>query len=449
MRNLISIGLFLLWMSVSFSGLGQPEPARQDSSITLKIMHLNIWVNGTSVPNGFAKIRDVVAAVKPDIACFVEVDNNSGDITTRLANELATLGLQYYAAHVNGSDASIISKYKITSTGPLLRSAVSVFNVDVHGKSVVVAVSHLDYTYYACYLPRGYRCGGSAPYNGWTQIGSPNPQPVTDTTIIRAQNLGSQRDEQIGAFLDYIAKETRPVILTGDFNEPSHLDWTARQATMFDHNGVVYEWTTTTSLSNNGFSDAYRKVFPDEVLNPGITWPSYANNKGNTSWTPKSDDRDRIDFIFYKGNNVQALDAAVIGPKASYAKSILTTDNIGNDQFLADTLAWPSDHKGVYALISIPAASDTATSSRSPEDVSPDIKVFPNPGYGMIKLQSPHNAMAQISLTDAAGKEVFRKKMQLLANGINTCDMSVVPAGTYLLNIITEKGSQTLKIVRQ
>lgn len=449
MRRLIAIGLFLFCIALSFSGLAQPEPARQDSVTEVKLMHLNIWMDGTSVPNGLTKIRDIVAAIKPDIACFVEVFNYTGDWTTKLVKELEAVGLAYHAGHVNGSDASIISKYPITSTGPLLRSAVSVFNVDIQGKSVVVAVSHLDYTYYACYLPRGYRCGGSAPYNGWTQIGSPNPQPVTDTTIIAAQNIGSQRDEQMGAFLEYIAGETRPVILTGDFNEPSHMDWTARQANMFDHNGVVFEWTTTRALSDQGFTDAYRKVFPDEVLNPGITWPSFANNKGNTSWTPKSDDRDRIDFIFYKGNKMEAIDAALVGPKASYAKSILTTDNTGNDHFLADTLAWPSDHKGVYALISIPTASDTTTSSQLPENAASDIKVFPNPGYGIIRIASAFNTMGWISIKDAAGKEVFRKKMQIVAGSQNTCDVSMVPAGTYLLSIITDKGSQTLKIIRQ
>lgn len=449
MRSLIAIGFLILCISIPFCGLGQTEPARQDSAVELKIMHLNIWLDGTSVTNGLTKIRDIVANVKPDIACFVEVFNYTGDWTTKLVKELEAIGLQYHAGYVNGSDASVISKYPITSTGPLLRSAVSVFNVDVKGKSVVVAVAHLDYTYYACYLPRGYRCGGSPPYNGWTQIGSPDPQPVTDTTIIAAQNRGSQRDEQMGAFLEYIAEETRPVILTGDFNEPSHLDWTTRQANMFDHNGVAYEWTTTKALSHSGFTDAYRKVYPDEVLNPGITWPSFAHGKGNTSWTPKSDDRDRIDFIFYNGDNVEAVEAAIVGPKASYARSILTTENIGNDRFLADTLAWPSDHKGLYALISIPAASDTTTSSRSPGSEASDLKVFPNPGDGIIKIQSAYNTMAQITITDATGKEVFRKKMQLIANSLNTCDMSMVPAGAYLLGITTDKGYQSLKIVRQ
>lgn len=218
---------------------------------------------------------------------------------------------------------------------------------------------------------------------------------------------------------------------------------------MFDHNGVVYEWTTTKALSNKGFTDAYRKVYPDEVLNPGITWPSYANNKGSTSWTPKSDDRDRIDFIFYKGNKVEALDAAIIGPKASYAKSILTTDNIGNDHFLADTLAWPSDHKGVYALISIPAAGDTTTSSRFTGKAAFDIKVFPNPANGLVNIQSVQNTIAQVNITDTAGNVVFRKKMQLIANSLNSCDISIVPSGTYLLIVITDKGTQTLKIVRQ
>jgi len=420
-----------------------------DTATQVKFMHLNIWVDASIVANGLTYIRDIVASVNPDIVCFVEVFNQSGDWTTKLVNELAAIGHYYFRGYVTGSDASIISKYPFTSTGPLLRSTVSLFNVDIHGKTIVVAASHLDYTYYACYLPRGYRCGGSPPYNGWTQIGSPDPQPVTDLGIISTQNLGSQRDEQMGAFLNYVATETRPIVLMGDFNEPSHEDWTVNQAEMFDHHGVVFEWTTTKSLTDNNFTDAYRHVYPDEVLNPGITWPSFATGEGNTSWTPKSDDRDRIDFIFYKGEGVEAIDAAVVGPKSAYAKSVLTSDNNGNDQFLADTLPWPSDHKGVFATLTIPAASDTATYSRLPVNSPSDIKVFPNPGFGIFNVVTSENGLAHIKITTIEGREVFTKELQLVANNPNTCDISGIPAGVYLLSVVTSSGSFSQKIIKK
>lgn len=423
--------------------------ARTDSVKEVKFMHLNIWVDASVVANGLTYIRDVVAAVNPDIACFVEVTNQSGDWTTKLVNELAAMGHYYFRGYVSGSDASIISKYPITKTGPLLQSTISIFEVDIHGQSIVVGAAHLDYTYYACYLPRGYQCGGSPPYNGWNQIGSPDPQPVTDLSIIAQQNLGSRRDEQIGAFLDYAATETRPMVLMGDFNEPSHQDWTANQAELFDHNGVVFEWTTTKSLTDNDFTDAYRQVYPDEVQNPGITWPSFATGKGNTSWTPKSDDRDRIDYIFYRGEGVEATDAAVVGPQAAYAKSVLTTENNGADKFLADTLPWASDHKGVYASLSIPVKADTATASRPIMDLSSKIKVFPNPGFGIFKVLSTENTTAQVKITNLEGKEVYNQSLKLDANSLNSCDISGLQSGVYLMRVETPEGSFTQKIIKK
>lgn len=442
----------------SSNGLGSNKLTRtgyitvspiSDTSTDVKFMHLNIWLDGTGVPNALTYIRDVVASVNPDIVSFVEVFNDSGDWTTKIVNELASIGIYYFRGHVEGSDASIISKYPITASGPLLSSAVSIFDVDINGKSIVVASAHLDYTYYACYLPRGYNCGGSAPYAGWNQIGSPEPHPVTDLTIISEQNLGSKRDEQIGAFLNYMDNETRPIVLMGDFNEPSHADWTTNQANMFDHNGVVYQWNTTSSLDGHNFTDAFRKVYPDEVLNPGITWPSFATGVGTTSWTPKSDDRDRIDYIFYKGTGVEAVNAAIVGPKGSYAKGLLSTDNTDNDNFLAETLPWPSDHKGVFSTISIPAASDSATFSPLPQSSSSEIKVFPNPGNGIFNLVTSENSLAQICITNLTGKAVYSKDMILGSNNLNPLDISDLPAGVYFLSVDTEHGSQTIKIVKQ
>ncbi|HEY3373005.1 MAG TPA: endonuclease/exonuclease/phosphatase family protein [Prolixibacteraceae bacterium] len=419
-----------------------------DKATDVKFMHLNVWVSGNTVPNGLTYIRDIVAAVDPDIVCFVEVDNSSGNWATKMVNELAAMGHYYNSSYLKGSDAAILSKFPITKSGPLL-PAVSLFNVDVNGKSMVVAASHLDYSYYACYLPRGYNCGGSAPYGGWSQIGSPDPHPVTDLAAISAQNLGSQRDEQIGIFINYVDSINRPIVIMGDFNEPSHQDWTINQANLFDHNGVVFPWTTTHTLTDNNFTDAFRKIYPDEVLNPGITWPSFATGAGSTSWTPKSDDRDRIDYIFYKGAGVTAINASIVGPKGSYAHNALTTSNTDHDQFLEETMPWPSDHKGVFATITIPAASDSATYSSLPLNSSFDMKIFPNPGFGLFNLVTSENTLAQVSVTSLSGQKVFHKVMKMGSNKLNALDVSYIPAGVYFLNVVTEHGSQTIKIVKQ
>ncbi|TDE49082.1 endonuclease/exonuclease/phosphatase family protein [Flavobacterium sp. GT3P67] len=426
--------------------------ADQGANISLKVMQFNVWQEGTSVPNGMTYIRDVINSVNPDIVCFSEVRNYTGDWTTKIVNDLAAVGKTYYRGYITGSDVSIISKYPISLSGPVLAGAVVVYDVNVNGTTVVVCSSHLDYTYYATYLPRGYACGGSGRYAGWNALSPFTPE--ISLTAISGQNLGSQRDEQIAAFILYMQTETRPILLLGDFNEPSCLDWTSRQANLYDHHGVVYQWDTTLSLNNNGFTDAYRQVYPDVVLNPGISWPAVATNGGaSTSWTPLSDERDRIDYIFYKGAGVRATSAAIVGPVGAYAYNLATTAGNGSDIFEASTLPWPSDHKAVVATISIPATIPATlrekNSKKSLKNSSLEIKAYPNPSNGLITLVSSENASTQIIVSDLAGREIFNKAIDLKANNQNTIDLAASSNGIYFIKVISQEKTQTIKIIKE
>lgn len=87
----------------------------------------------------------------------------------------------------------------------------------MNGKQVVAYTGHLDYTHYACYLPRGY--SGVT----WKKLET----PVTDKAEIEKANNESLRDESIRLVIEDATKSDADfVILGGDFNEPSHLDWT-------------------------------------------------------------------------------------------------------------------------------------------------------------------------------------------------------------------------------
>jgi len=416
----------------------------QTVSVNLKVMQFNIWQEGTSVKNGITYIRDVINSVNPDLVCFSEVKNYSGDWTTKIVNELTTLGKKYYRGYVNGSDVSIISKYPITSSGPVIGGATVPYVLDVNGTSIVVCPSHLDYTYYATYLPRGYACGGSDKYVGWNALSPFTPE--TNVSEIEAQNLASNRDEQIGAFINYMQNETRPVLLIGDFNEPSCLDWTVRQANLYDHNGVVYEWPSTLLLKKNGFVDAYRQVYPDEVLNPGITWPAIATGAASTSWAPLSDERDRIDYIFYKGAGVTATAASIVGPPGSYVRNVATTTGNENDIFEASTMPWPSDHKAVTATINV---SLTLSSINLINYHKVDVRVFPNPTTGRITLVPSENTKAQISISNISGADVLSRSSDLLANQTSLFDISGVPTGIYLLKVTSQNQSQVIRLIKQ
>ncbi len=326
---------------------------KQASSLDISFLSLNVWQEGTSVPNGFNKIRDVIIETKPDIIGFSEVRNYENiDWTNRMLKALSNFGIDYHGAYTGG-DVSIISKYPINESKVIYQEKGSIvqFEIDLGTFPVFVAVAHLDYTQYACYLPRGYN-GGSPDWK-LKDDGNGSPQPVKNIGEILAYNQLSERDEQIKAFIKEVATIESPIILMGDFNEPSYLDWTENSQQLFDHNGMVINWPVTFLLEKSGFIDSYRAFFPDEVKNPGFTWPSYADDVKATSWTPLADERDRIDYVFYKGDRITTKYAAIVGPKASYVRNQIDTSYTLNENFLATDVPWPSDHKGVFIRLQI------------------------------------------------------------------------------------------------
>ena len=68
---------------------------------------------------------------------------------------------------------------------------------------------------------------------------------------------------------------------------------------MFEHN--IVPWQTSLLLTESGFIDAFRQMYPDPATHPGLTWP--VNNKGipvsDLAWAAEADERDRIDYIYY------------------------------------------------------------------------------------------------------------------------------------------------------
>lgn len=319
----------------------------------LTFLTFNVWQEGTSVPNGLEKIRDVILETNPDVVCFVEVRNyKNQDWTTKIVKALAKTGKEYYRGYIGG-DVSFISKYPLENGKQIFRNSdkgtIVNFYVNIDGNRILVSGAHLDYTYYASNLPRGYNGG----HPNWKMIddGKGYPNPYTNVDSIQAYNLKSTRDEAISAFISSVKSESKPVILMGDFNEPSFLDWTKHTKNMFSHNGVVIPWHNTKKLHDEGFVDIFRTFYPNEISNPGFTWPSYANEKKTTSWTPLADERDRLDFIFFKGAGLKIVDVAIVGPKESYVYHKLEKFNTDNEKFMARDLPWPSDHKAVYAKL--------------------------------------------------------------------------------------------------
>lgn len=98
-----------------------------------------------------------------------------------------------------------------------------------------------------------------------------------------------------------------PVILGGDFNSLSDLDWTKANAQAEGHLGRVVPWPVHREMRKAGFVDAWRAVYPDEVKDPGNTHPQ----PGVLAEFPRP--FNRLDYVYSAGARIRPIAAEVIG----------------------------------------------------------------------------------------------------------------------------------------
>lgn len=68
------------------------------------------------------------------------------------------------------------------------------------------------------------------------------------------------------------------------------------------HKGYVIEWPTSKLMQETGFKDSYRMMYPDVIKYPCLTWSTMAKNELQY----------RIDFIYYKGENIKVVASEMI-----------------------------------------------------------------------------------------------------------------------------------------
>ncbi len=118
------------------------------------------------------------------------------------------------------------------------------------------------------------------------------------------------------------------IILVGDFNEPSHLDWTLQAAIQGLNFGFEVNWPISNDLESIGMIDAYRQEYPNSITHPGFTW---------TPFQLENEVHDRIDFVYYSGR-IDLSQVSLVGP-----------------DYLSDVVVdyYESDHRAVFAKFNI------------------------------------------------------------------------------------------------
>ena len=346
------------WMAIAgVSAAGACRAKSRSSDRTLRVLALNAWHEGTRVEGGLEKLADVILKSGADLTAIPEGKKKEG-FGERFRPVLdARGGGTYWIENVSG--VSIVGRLPIVEpaksifSGPQGLVAVGVRTRS--GRVVHFVAAHLDFRYYAVNLPRGYH-GGDPDWEMNDPDGDGKPDPITDPQAILEYDRRSKKDEAIAAFLAYakplLAKGER-VILAGDFNDASHLDWTEATKDRFAHNGAVVPWPNSIALAEAGMKDSYRELHPDPVACPGITWPSEAFGKGCTSWAPESDDRERVDYVYYGGRGIRAVESYVAGSR-TYWRGKEKRKMKTHDDHVLESLPWPSDHKGVLTVFDLP-----------------------------------------------------------------------------------------------
>lgn len=335
-----------IYVLCALSALAEEKPKGKK----IKVLQINAWHATTAVPEGFNGLVRIIEQTDPDIVLLCETQNKAVNVVNKLVDTLQQLGNIYYGE--TSRNAGLLSRYEIKDKDTCCTSDVqgpmTKAYIEIEGKTLVVYSAHLDYRHYECYLPRGY--SGTT----WKKLDS----PVGDADVVLTANRLSQRDETIAMFIDDATVEIERgnlVMLGGDFNEPSHLDWQEDTKFLRDHNGLVINWDCSVMLTEMGMIDSYRQLFPDAVKYPGFTFPS-ANNAvpvSKLTWAPEADERERIDFIYYYPHETWSLaDISLVGPEETIVRSKVQNRD-SEDIFIVPTSTWPTDHKANLATFVI------------------------------------------------------------------------------------------------
>lgn len=340
-----------LCIAILFVSCTGARSSKQEKINSFKVLQFNIWQEGTVVPDGYEAIADQIIASGADFIALSEVRNyQNSRFCDRIVASLKERGEKFYSFY--SYDSGIISRFPIIDSltvYPCVDDHGSAYRalIDMNGQEVALYTTHLDYLNCTYYDVKGY--DGST----WEKR-----TPLTDIDSLLANNESSKRDDGMRAIIDK-AKEDRAkkriVLIGGDFNEPSHLDWVESTKDMYDRQGLVIPWTVSKMLIDEGYKDAYREFYPDPKTHPGITYPSENElipiNK--LTWAPESDERERIDFIYFAPfENLKVTDAVIWGPDMSIAYSQRVKEET-DDTFKVAEGVWPTDHKAVLVTFSL------------------------------------------------------------------------------------------------
>jgi hypothetical protein len=366
--------LAALSLPACFSG-NDPEPdseAERASPALGQRMRLELLVYNIEYGGGPATDR-VIRRLDADVVGVLESYNRLPEIARKT-------GYRYYNVSLQ-----LLSKYPIhePAGGHGLYALIEV----QPGYVIPFFNDHLDYVEWG---PRALKNGASV------------------NSVIETEN--QVRVSALAKPLTAMRKLTEqgyPVFLTGDFNEPSSLDYARKTIGSRKWIDQPVPWPVSEALFDIGFRDSYREEHSNPMREPGVTHRS----------------GERIDYV-YAGGPSKTLESEIVGERG------------GRDVSL-EFAPWTSDHRAVLSTFEVrPAAMPTM--------VSVDARLRTLGDRITIAYNAPDSDGNQIAIVPESGdpSSPARRLDVRGERGTTTLDTAGLEPGGYQAVLVDSQGDE-------
>jgi exonuclease III len=315
--------LAVLFIFISMSSLGcATTPNTLAKSNHLRVMVWNVLHGANDVTNGAEKALKIIRDTKPDIVLLQEsydINDERPKLGAWLAGELGWNQHQAQSTHL-----CVLTPLNIETTffhhawhgvGAKLRDSM--------GRELLAWSTWIDYRAYITYALRE------------------NPA-ISDEALLDLERVGSNRLIQATAIIEHLRNADQldadiPLLVGGDWNCPSHLDWTVDTTRVYKRRKAL-PLPVSTAMQSAGFTDTFRELYPNPVQHPGITWSPMFRTKGEGA---EQEDQcfDRIDRLYLK-NPLQQGNRWELHPVTGHVLPIIWED----ETMPTVDREFPSDH---------------------------------------------------------------------------------------------------------
>jgi len=381
MRRLIVwclVTMGAVWLIGSATAQDEAESA---NPVTLRMMTFNVLYGGDEID-----FNQVIAAITAADADIVGLQEPMGN--THLIAESAGY------AHAD-ERMHIISRFPLLT--PPDFDGTYIFAEVSPGNVIALSNVHLTSDPYGPYLVRD---------------GEPLEHVLALESTLRLPEIARHM-----AVLPNLIEVGYPVLWTGDFNSPSHADWTEAAAESRDDiDAYAVEWNVSRTIEAMGFVDTWRVAHPDPVERRGYTW-----TPAEPPLVYDDEVADRIDWVL-AGGSVRVISSELLG-------------EAGNPDVDIVIDPWGSDHRAVVSEVEvIPAPPPVMISSDEytvelGDDVTvrfqaaaypAQVQVVMLPDYAPIGENIPVSASGQLTLPASMFPAAADYELRLLpaTNGI-------------------------------